>query len=32
MLTVDPALALLKATSRTFFIPISLLPSGLKKP
>lgn len=31
MLTVDPALALLKATSRTFFIPISLLPSGLKE-
>ncbi|WP_121970568.1 phytoene/squalene synthase family protein [Leptolyngbya sp. BC1307] len=31
MLPVDPALALLKATSRTFFIPISLLPSGLKE-
>ncbi|MGB3787716.1 MAG: phytoene/squalene synthase family protein [Phormidesmis sp.] len=31
MLSVDPALALLKATSRTFFIPISLLPAGLKE-
>lgn len=31
MLPINPALALLKATSRTFFIPISLLPPGLKE-
>lgn len=30
MLSVMPALDLLKATSRTFYIPISLLPSGLQ--
>lgn len=31
MFSVSPALDLLKATSRTFFIPISLLPSGLQE-
>ncbi len=31
MLSANPALALLKATSRTFYIPISLLPSDLQK-
>lgn len=31
MLPIDPALTLLKNTSRTFFIPISLLPSGLQE-
>lgn len=30
MTSVSPALALLKATSRTFYIPISLLPAGLQ--
>jgi len=29
--SVSPALDLLKATSRTFYIPISLLPSGLQE-
>lgn len=31
MTSVSPALALLKATSRTFYIPISLLPAGLQE-
>ncbi|MEL7224583.1 MAG: phytoene/squalene synthase family protein [Cyanobacteria bacterium J06576_12] len=31
MSSVDSALDLLKATSRTFFIPISLLPAGLQE-
>ena len=31
MFSVSPALDLLKATSRTFYIPISLLPSGLQE-
>lgn len=31
MLSLNTALDLLKATSRTFFIPISLLPSGLQE-
>jgi farnesyl-diphosphate farnesyltransferase len=31
MLSVSPALELLKETSRTFYIPISLLPSGLQE-
>lgn len=31
MFSVSPALDLLKATSRTFFIPISLLPPGLQE-
>ena len=31
MLSVNPALKLLKETSRTFYIPISLLPKGLQE-
>ena len=31
MFSVSPALELLKATSRTFYIPISLLPAGLQE-
>ena len=31
MFSVTPALTLLKETSRTFYIPISLLPSGLQE-
>ncbi|MGB7486091.1 MAG: squalene/phytoene synthase family protein, partial [Phormidesmis sp.] len=31
MFSINPALTLLKETSRTFYIPISLLPSGLQE-